>query len=218
MTRIGLFGGSFDPIHNGHLAVASAAMAQADLAEILFIPTRISPLKQELPPAPDLDRWTMIVLATLELPQYRAARWEMDREGPSYTVDTLRIARRELGDTAELNWIIGADNLLTLPRWRDVAGILEQASFLVVPRADLHGDALRAVWEAMPLDYRARIRILDMEPVTVSSTQIRACLAAGKPIDTLVPRLTMAYIERYNLFRSAGLFVSKKTGPPAEGL
>ncbi|MNK42844.1 Nicotinate-nucleotide adenylyltransferase [compost metagenome] len=203
MTRVGLFGGSFDPIHLGHLAVAACARAQAELSEVLFIPTRISPLKQTLPPAPDFDRWTMVVLATLDQPYYRAVRWDLEREGPSYTVETLRIARAELGAETEFTWIIGADNLLTLPRWRDVEGILDQATLLVVPREGLEGAELLRAKEALPEAYQPRIALLDMEPVKVSSTEVRARLNAGMPVEGLLPRLTMAYIERYNLFRPA---------------
>lgn len=175
-----------------------------DLSEVLFIPTRVSPLKLEHPPAPDLDRWTMLVLATLDEPRYRAVRWDLEREGPSYTVETLGIARRELGSSAELHWIIGADNLLTLPRWRDVPGILAEATLLVVPREDLHGPPLLRARDALPEAYRGRVEILDMEPIQVSSTEVRARLKAGIPLEGMLPRLTMAYIERYNLFRPAG--------------
>ncbi len=203
MTRVGLFGGSFDPIHLGHLAVAECARQQAELDEVLFIPTRVSPLKLDQPPAPDLDRWTMVVLATLDQPAYRAVRWDLEREGPSYTVETLRTARRDLGPDAEFYWIIGADNLLTLPRWRDIDGIVAQATLLVIPREDLQGDDLVAAREALPASIRNRIMLLDMEPVRVSSTDVRARLQAGEAVDGLLPRLTMAYIERYNLFRPA---------------
>ena len=203
MTRVGLFGGSFDPIHLGHLAVADCARRQAGLSEVLFVPTRVSPLKLDLPPAPDLDRWTMVVLATLDTPHYRAVRWDLEREGPSYTVETLRIARRELGPDVELFWIIGADNLVALPRWRDVEGLVAQASLLVIPREELHGADLLAAKEALPASLRERIVLLDMEPVRVSSTDVRTRLQAGEPVDGLLPRLTMAYIERYNLFRPA---------------
>lgn len=201
--RVGLFGGSFDPIHLGHLAVAACARAQAGLSEVVFVPTRLSPLKQALPPAPDLDRWAMVVLATLSEPAYRAASWDLDREGPSYTVDTLRIARRELGDAAELYWIIGADNLVALPRWHDVEGILAQARLLVIPREELHGPELAQARLALPEAWHSRIDLLDMEPVGVSSTDVRERLQAGRPVEGLVPGLTMAYIERYNLFRPA---------------
>lgn len=216
MTRIGLFGGSFDPIHLGHLAVAAAAKAQAGLSEVWFIPTRLSPHKQDLPPAPDLDRWAMVVLATLEDPSYRAVRWDLEREGPSYTVDTLRIARAELGSDHEFFWIMGADNLLSLPRWHDVGGILEQASLLVIPRADLQGEALCQVKAALPSAYQPRISLLDMAPVAVSSTEVRSRLQAGMPIEGMVPRLTMAYIERYNLFRPAVRVAPDAADPAAD--
>lgn len=203
MRRVGLFGGSFDPIHLGHLAVAACAREQAGLSEVLFVPTRVSPLKQDLPPAPDVDRWTMVVLATLDDPHYRAVRWDLEREGPSYTVETLRLARRELGADVELFWIIGADNLLALPRWHDVTGILAQATLLVIPREGLQGAELLRVKESLPPEQQARIALLDMEPVRVSSTEVRERLKAGMPVEGLLPRLTVAYIERYNLFRPA---------------
>lgn len=143
----------------------------------------------------------MGVLATIAYPRYRLVRWDLDREGPSYTVDTLRIARSELGPEADLFWIIGADNLLTLPRWRDVEEIVAQARLLVVPREDLQGEALLAARDALPRSIRERIDLLDMEPVRISSSEIRERLRAGKRVEGWLPRLTMAYIERYNLFR-----------------
>lgn len=204
MRRVGLFGGSFDPIHRGHLAVAACARSQASLDEVRFIPTRVSPLKLSEPPVSTLDRWAMVVLATLEEPAYRAASWDLDREGPSYTVDTLRIARRELGTDAELFWIVGADSLLTLPRWHDVEGILAQATMLVVPREGLRGAQLARAREALPDAYQPRIHLLDMEPVPVSSTEIRERLRTGQSVEGMLAGLTMAYVERYNLFRPAG--------------
>lgn len=216
MTRLGLFGGSFDPIHEGHLAAAECAMAQAGLSEVLFIPTRVSPLKQDLPPAPDLDRWTMVVLATLDRPAFRAVRWDLEREAPSYTVETLRIARRERGAAAEFYWIIGADNLLTLPRWRDLGGILAQAKLLVIPREGLAGRELERAKEALPETYHSRIELLDMPPVRISSTDIRTRLQAGKPVNGMIPRLTLAYIERYNLFRPSGRSAASVANPTAD--
>lgn len=201
--RLGLFGGSFDPFHLGHRLVAEVALAEAGLNRLIVLPARVSPFKQETPPASAEERWLMCVLGTLDDPRLEVARWELDREGPSYTYDTVSWAHARFGPETDLYWLIGADNVAKLMHWHRAVELLAICRFLVVPRGGLHGAALEeAIAESIPEPWRARVRPLPMEPIGISSTEIRARAHDGDSLTELVPRLTALYLERYNCYRS----------------
>lgn len=200
--RLGLFGGSFDPFHLGHRLVAEVAMEEAGLNRLIILPARVSPHKQETPPASAEERWLMCVLGTLDEPRLEVARWELDREGPSYTYDTVAWARGHFGPDTDLYWLIGADNVAQLMRWHRAEELLGLCRFLVVPRGTLHGPALEeAIAEAIPRPQRERVRALPMEPIGISSTEIRSRAQEGERLEEMVPRLTALYLERYNCYR-----------------
>lgn len=204
IPRIGLYGGSFDPFHLGHRAVAEVALAEAKLDELVLLPARISPHKQELPPVEGEQRWLMAILGTLDHPLMRVERWDLDRHGPSYTLDTVQLAREFYGTQAELFWLIGADHLEALREWYRIEAILEICSFLVVPREDCAGEALcTAMARALPSQYEDRLMALDMPPIDVSASEIRRRACGGESLEGLVPGLTALYLERYNLYRPA---------------
>ena len=190
MTRIGLFGGSFDPVHLGHLLVAQAACEEYKLDRLFFIPAAQSPLKPERVPAPAELRLRMLRLALAGQTNYEVDDQEVRRGGPSYTIDTVR-AYRERHPKATLFYIVGADHVPLLPKWRsadELAGLVE---FLVVPRP---GDP--------PTTAKPPFRICNLvgTPFAVSSSQIRARVKAGQPIQHLVPPAVAELIRNSGLY------------------
>lgn len=205
VRRLGLLGGSFDPPHFGHLHVARCAKEELALDRVRLLPAARPPHKLDRALADDDHR-----LAMLELLKAGSAWLEIDprefrRGGPSFTHDTLVELRRELDPSVALYFLIGSDSLVDLPGWRRAADLVTLATFVTVPR-DPQSLALgRAqVRERLP-DAADRIlaHVLDAEMLPISSSQIRARIAAGLPIVELVPQEIAAYIERHRLYRDA---------------
>jgi nicotinate-nucleotide adenylyltransferase len=206
--RLGIFGGSFDPVHNGHLALARACHDQAALDEVWFTPTAVQPLKQRGPHATDAQRIDMLNLA-IESAQsepgglsprftWRVCTLEIDRGGVSYTFDTLRQLHVELPEAA-LFFMIGADAVRDVPRWKSPAEIFRLATPLVVhrsgqPPADLSGIAPLCTPETQP-------RLIEMPLVDVSSTEIRRRVAANEPIDGMLPSAVEQFIAERRIYR-----------------
>jgi nicotinate-nucleotide adenylyltransferase len=175
--RIGLFGGSFDPVHHGHLLVAQAAVEELGLSRIFFIPAAQSPFKPDASPAPANQRLRLLRLALAGHQNAEIDAQEITRGGVSYTIDTVRDYARRFAD-AQLFYLIGADHIPLLPKWRsseELAGLVE---FVVIPRPGKTVEQLAAPF---------RQRTLTGFPLGVSSSQIRARIKAGQPIDLLVP-------------------------------
>jgi nicotinate-nucleotide adenylyltransferase len=199
--RIGLFGGSFDPFHLGHRRVLEAALTLGGLDRIHVVPARISPHKADEPTATADERWLMAVLATLDEPRARVERWEIERAGPSYSIDTALRARREAGPEAEIVWIVGADQLPKLHAWHRIAELLAICRMGVVPRSDMAGERLAAaIAESLPAPLSERLFALPMEPIDLSATDLRLAAARGADLAERLPRLTALYVERYNLY------------------
>jgi nicotinate-nucleotide adenylyltransferase len=176
MQRIGLFGGSFDPVHLGHLLVAQAAIEELDLERLYLIPAAQSPFKPANHPAPGAERLRLLRLALAGNVNCEVDDQEIIRGGISYTVDTLRDYARRIPQ-AELFYLIGADNVANLPKWRDAAGLARLAEFVAIPRP---GEPP----VSFPPPFRGRM--LKGFPFGVSSSQIRERVKARLPIDHLV--------------------------------
>jgi nicotinate-nucleotide adenylyltransferase len=203
--RLAIFGGSFDPVHNGHLALALACQREVALDEVWFTPTAIQPLKQHGPLASNNHRVEMLRLAIESEPggppprlTWRVCTLEVDRGGPSYTVDTLRQIHEELPET-ELFFLIGADAVRDVPKWREPAEIFRLATPLVVRRAGEPEPDLTAINALCPADNC--VQLVEMQPVDVSSTEIRRRIAAGESIDGFVPDSVAHYIAQAGLYR-----------------
>lgn len=196
--RLGIFGGSFDPVHNGHLALARACQQQAGLDEVWFMPTAVQPLKQKGPHATDAQRLEMLSLVSYAEPNWRVSKLEIDRGGKSYTIDTLRQLDEELPD-AVLFFLIGADAVADVPRWREPRDIFALATPLVVHRAGEPAPGVAALKELCADNKQPRL--IEMPPVEASSTEIRRRVAAGEPIISLVPAAVAEYISRHRLYR-----------------
>ena len=190
MPRIGLFGGSFDPVHLGHLLVAQAATEELGLERLYFIPAAQSPFKPENKPAPAAERLRLLRLALAGRTACEVDDQEIKRGGVSYTIDTLHDYARRFPQ-AELLYLIGADNVATLPKWREAAELARLAEFVAIPRPGQPP-------VSFPPPFRGRM--LTGFPFGVSSSQIRARVKAGLPIEPLVPPPVAEAIGNYRLY------------------
>lgn len=202
--RIGVFGGSFDPVHRGHLRLAECCQKQAGLDHVLLVPAAHQPHKPQAPRASDEDRAAMLRLAIAGRASWDVSMIELDRGGASYTVDTLRELRAQWPDD-ELFFLLGADALADLPRWREPAAICELATPLAVRRA---GEPLPDYDALAPLVSPARlaeIRGLEVEmPATpIRSSEIQRMIADGRDWEPLVPAAVAEYIVEQGLYGAA---------------
>ncbi len=191
MPRIGLFGGSFDPVHTGHLLVARAAMEEARLERLYFILAARSPFKTEADPAPAATRARLLRLALAGQPEFELDTQELGRKGPSFTIDTIRDYRKRFPNAA-IHYLIGADHVPLLPRWREAGELAGAADFLVIPRP---GEP------AAPFPKPFRGRELKGFPFGVSSTLLRERARAGLPLDGLTPTAVAEAIQRDKIYQ-----------------
>lgn len=195
--RLGIFGGSFDPVHNAHLALARACQQQAKLDEVWFTPTAIQPLKQKGPRATDSHRLEMIRLAIKHEPTWRVCSIEVDRGGFSYTVDTLRQIYEELPD-ASLFFLFGADALKDVAKWKEPEEIFRLATPLIVRRS---GQPSPEVDQLVHLcTENTQPQLIDMPAMEVSSSEIQRRVAEEQPIDAFVPGAVAEFIIRHRLY------------------
>ena len=199
--RLGIFGGSFDPVHEGHLLLAECCLEQASLDKIWFLPTAEQPLKPAGPLANSAHRLAMLELACQTRPEFETSSLEIDRGGVSYSVDTLETIHTELPG-AELFFLMGADSLADLPAWRRPNDICRLAIPLVVHRAnepEPDFEVLRPLVSGARLQ-EIRAHQVDMPPTPISSSEIRALIAAGGDWQPLVPRGVAEYVEQHGLY------------------
>ena len=195
--RIGILGGTFDPPHHGHLLIARAAQKQLHFDRVLFAPVGIQPLKQRRRVTPAAQRAEMVELAIEREPDFELSRIDLDRPGPHYTVDLLRIASG-IYPGAHLWFILGGDSLGDLLRWRDPQRLIELARLAIVRRPGFEPDWI-ALEAALP-DLRSRIDWIDAAPIDVAAHDIQRRVRAGESIDELVPRPVAAYISERRLY------------------
>ncbi|MAF27537.1 MAG: nicotinate-nucleotide adenylyltransferase [Gemmatimonadota bacterium] len=194
MARLGIFGGTFDPIHTGHLIIAAAAADRLRLDQVLFVPARVPPHKGPVGTSAE-HRYRMVVLAIDGNPGFSASNAELGRDGPSYTVETLRDFRRDSPSGTELFLIMGTDSILEIESWKDYDTLLEESEVVVLAR---QGSGT----EGLPAAIRDRITLLPTPLVEISSSEIRAAVRDGRSIRYLVAESVEEYI------RSQGLYIS----------
>jgi nicotinate-nucleotide adenylyltransferase len=202
--RVGVFGGTFDPIHVGHLILAEQCREQAQLDQVLFVPALVPPHKQQQTLTAFAQRVEMLALAISGQPAFRVEDLEKDRPGPSYTVDTLtQLTQARPGD--DWCFIIGSDSLHDLPLWYQPRRILELATLVVVVRADHPPFSAQAVRDALHLgpDFSLRYQVIDAPLITISSRDIRRRIAEGRSVRYMVPRAVEAYIRDKGLYRGS---------------
>jgi len=189
-------GGTFDPIHHGHLVAASEVADMFSLDEVIFVPTGQPWQKDTQVVSPAEDRYLMTVIATASNPRFSVSRVDIDREGPTYTVDTLRDLHARFGDKADLFFITGADALAKILSWKDVAELFRLAHFVGVTRpgfqlSDAH----------LPPESAGSVSLVQVPAMAISSTDCRNRVASGQPIWYLVPDGVVQYITKHHLYR-----------------
>ena len=197
MPEIGLMGGSFNPIHCGHVALARAALESGRVERVLFLPTGNPPHKKE-GLADKFDRLRMVELAVEHEAGMAVCREEIDRDGVIYTVDTLAALKRKMPDCT-LTYLIGADTLRALGTWRRVETVIERCTFLVMMReGETREEVIRlaGLWTQRG----AQIDFLDARKMDISSTQIREQIQKGLPFERLVPQAVADYIHEHGLY------------------
>lgn len=201
MRRVGVFGGTFDPIHIGHLIVAECVREACGLDRVLFVPAGVPPHKEAAGITSARHRYMMTVLATLTHPHFEVSRVDIDREGPCYTVDTLAILRSALAP-AELYFLMGSDSLADLPTWHEPERLLGENRLIVAGRPGWSIDEASAALGPLYERHRDRIEHVTVPGIDVSSRAIRARLAAGKSARYQLPDLVLHYIETHGLYRT----------------
>jgi nicotinate-nucleotide adenylyltransferase len=194
-VKLGLFGGSFDPIHNGHLQTLSAAARELALDRVLLIPNPFPPHKPAERLTPYVHRREMVRLALKVFPEFELATIEEESKGPAYTTDTVRRVLETRGISPEDCWlVIGADALLELESWKDPEALYRDCTVAVMPRPGC--DLAR-----VPQRFLTRTRVLRSPEIDISASDVRARVAAGEPIGHLVPQAVEAYIHSHKLYR-----------------
>ena len=196
--RIGVLGGTFDPIHLGHLIIAEEARDRLDLEEVCFVPARDPWMKAGQPLTSGHDRLSMARLAMEDNPFFRVSTLELERPGPSYTVDTLRELQEDYGPEAQLFFILGSDAFARFDEWKDTEGILGLATLVVVDRPGATASAEAIAQQVGNAGSVERVRGVHLE---ISAKDIRRRVAAGASIRYLVPEPVERYIYARGLYR-----------------
>jgi nicotinate-nucleotide adenylyltransferase len=190
-------GGTFDPIHHGHLLTAEEARWQFELDEVVFVPTGKPWMKEGREVSPAEDRYLMVVIATSANPRFSVSRLEIEREGPTYTVDTLRSLREQHADEVEPYFITGADAMLEIFQWKDPEEAFELAHFIAATRP---GYDLASFERGAPTEH-PKVSVMQIPALAISSSDIRERVRKGRPIRYLVPEGVQTYIEKAGLYR-----------------
>ena len=195
-TRVGVMGGTFDPIHHGHLVAASEVQSEFSLDEVVFVPTGRPWQKAAAEVSPAEHRYLMTVIATASNPRFTVSRVDIDRPGTTYTIDTLRDLHASLGDDAELFFITGSDALAQILDWRDADELFSLAHFVGVNRPGYDPVDLGGFPEGA-------VTLVEVPALAISSTDLRERVRNGHPIWYLVPDGVVRYVDKRHLYRAA---------------
>ncbi len=195
MRKIGIMGGTFDPIHVGHLMIAEAVWDEYNLEKIIFIPSANPPHKNSVMTSAK-HRFNMTLLATCSNPHFDVSSIEMERVGPSYTIDTIRALKKLYGDNTELYFIIGADCIEELPTWHQIEELLKMCNFIVTKRPNYTPDL--TIIEQNYTNYK--MKILQTPELEISSTNIRERIKKGYSIQYITTEQVQQYIRKEELY------------------
>ncbi len=197
--KIGVLGGTFDPVHIGHLKVAEEARVSLNLSEIILVPAGQPLFKPAHPIAPAEHRLKMLQLAIAGRPHFKVSAMEIERPGPSYTVDTIAELRRKFSGEEEIFFILGWDNLAQLTEWREPSRLIKMCYLVAVPRPGCQRPDLDALEASIP-GISQRVVFLDKPHIDISASAIRELAARGLPLSHLVPEPVAEYIRQHKLY------------------
>lgn len=200
--RIGIMGGTFDPIHYGHLFIAECSRYKFDLESVLFIPAGEPVHKRRTDIVDPVHRLEMTRLAVESNPFFSLSDIEIKRGGPTYTVDTLEYLHQANGGAAEFFFITGADAIIEILTWKDVARVFELCNFIAVTRPGYSLENMNDVISRLDPSYQCKIHIHQTSGIMVSSTEIRQSVAKGEPVRYLLPEEVAEYIRRHALYQA----------------
>ena len=198
--KTGILGGTFDPVHNGHILIAGETFRQLKLDNMIFVPAACSPFKTETCETPAEHRFKMVELAVEGVAGFTASRIELDRPGISYTIDTLEALQAKKSQPDDLYFITGLDSLRTLSEWKDAGRIITLSRLVTVCRPGYDVRDIDVLEQRLP-GLRERLILLKGPLVDISSTDIRRRISAGESIHGLVPERVEAYIQEHQLYR-----------------
>jgi len=198
--NIGILGGTFDPVHSGHLIIAEEARLKLELSKIIFVPAGQPWLKTNRKITPAVHRMEMVKRAIARNVHFEMSTIEVDRPEPSYSVDTISILKKQLGGAAKIFLLIGWDSLAELPEWHDPARLIQLCKLVAVVRPGFGRPNLKSLESSVP-GIAHSVVWLDISPIDISSSEIRDRLAKGLSIHGLVPEAVESYIKENKLYR-----------------
>lgn len=200
--RIGIMGGTFDPIHYGHLVTAETARSEFALEKVIFVPSGNPPHKSEAMVTRKEQRYLMTVLATAANPYFEVSRVEIVRPGQSYAIDTVREFKSKMDEDSELYFITGADAIFEIVTWKDVDGLFDRCTFIAATRPGFNLDALREkLLKRLPIEYLKKIIPLEVPAMAISSTDIRQRIRNNRTVKYLLPEEVENFIYKNKLYR-----------------
>ena len=200
--RIALFGGTFDPIHLGHTTVAAAAGDGVGADKVIFVPARRSPLKAFFPEASDEDRLAMIELAIDGNSRFGFSDYELKKAGPSYTLETVRYFRQQLGSSVSIYWLIGADAIADLPQWYGVIELIDECNIVLMHRAGFATpdfSKYSSLWGDTRVK-KMQQNVIETPLIETSSTEVRKRLAAGREVGGMISPKVLQFIRERRLY------------------
>ena len=198
--KIGVLGGTFDPIHNGHLAIAEEARSYLNLNEVIFLPAGQPWMKSDRSISPARHRTAMIALALQARPYFKSSTIEIEHQGPSYSVNSIAELKAQAVEPTDWYFILGWDNLSKIPQWREPAKLIEMCFLAAVPRPGYERPNMKKLEAALP-GISKKVILMDKPRLEISATDIRNKAAQGLPISGLVPEAVEKYIKENGLYR-----------------
>ncbi len=200
MEKIGIMGGTFDPIHYGHLVLAEQIRTQFELDRVVFIPAGRPPHKQDMDITSSHHRYSMTLLATITHPYFEVSKIEIENKNVSYTINTIRKLKSMYNSNTELYFITGADALNELETWKEPEELLKLCRFVAATRPGIDVKKLKEKIEYLNKKYNSQIIITDVPALAISSTDIRKRIKSGKSIKYIIPETVEHYIYKNNLY------------------
>lgn len=201
MKKVGIFGGTFDPVHWGHIGLAKDAAEQAGLAQVIFVPARLQPFKLDKKITSGADRLHMLKIATADVKNLEVSSYELDAGGISYTYLTMRAMRNLYGADTKLYFITGTDSFLKIETWKNASELLSNYAYIVGVRPGYRQEELEACIDRIKRSYHTEVRNIANVQVDISSTEIRKLLEAGGQAAALIPAGVERYIKKNGLYR-----------------